>query len=188
MQTKHPSKSARIERNQNISNGLRTACPKASLPVNGKLVKAADLAKAFDDASEAEKKVVRLRAQYLAAVEEARAAESKVQPMIQPIKGFVQNTFGAQSDISASFGFSPRKVAHVDAETRAQAVLKLRATRKARGTMGSRQKAEVHGSLETPAPAPAPSEPVVPASPAPSQPSQPSQASQPVLSLNGISH
>ncbi len=156
MSGKNLNKSTRLERNQNISNGLRAACPKASIPVNGKIVKAADAAKAFDDASEAEKKVIRARAQYLAAVEEARVAESKVKPMIQPLKSFVQNTFGERSDVSASFGFQPRKTGHVTAEVRAEAALKLRATRAARGTMGSRTKAAIHGHVESPEPVAAP--------------------------------
>lgn len=193
MATKNLNKTNRLERNQNISNGLRTACAKATIPVNGKMVKATDAAKLFEDASEAEKKVIRARAQYLAAVEEARAAESKVKPMIQPIKGFVQNTFGVQSEISASFGFSPRKTGHVDAETRLQAVLKLRATRDARGTKGSRQKASIHGSIETPAPAPVVAEPAVPTpAPAPVVASGVNgtngAAAPALLSLNGSSH
>ncbi len=195
MATKNLNKTTRLERNQNISNGLRTACAKASIPVNGKMVKAADAAKAFDDASEKEKNVIRMRAQYLAAVEEARVAESKVKPMIQPLKSFVQNTFGERSDTSAAFGFSPRRTRHVTAEVRAEAALKLRATRAARGTMGSRQKAAIHGTVETPAPAPtaAPSEPAV-TTPAPAPVvtngvnGTNGAAAPALLSLNGSSH
>ncbi|HEY1957225.1 MAG TPA: hypothetical protein VGH28_16515 [Polyangiaceae bacterium] len=182
------NKSNRIQRNQNISKALRTSC-KNSIPVNGKLVKPGDLAKLFDESTAAETEVIQSRARYIAAVAAQREAEAKVKPLIQPIKGFVQNTFGAQSEISASFGFSPRKTGHVDAEKRAEAVLKLRATRAARGTKGSRQKAAIHGSIETPAPAP------VVATPAPSQPAVTTPvvtngtngaAAPSVLSLNGL--
>ena len=86
-------------------------------------------------------------------------------------------------------GFSPRKAAHVTAEVRAEAAMKLRATRAARGTLGSRQKEHVHGSLETPAPAPAP---VVTPAPAPvvtNGVNGSNGATQPMLlSLNGSSH
>lgn len=157
MATENLNKSKRVQRNQNIAKGLRTACGKNSIPVNGKIVKAGALAAFFDESTEAEAEVTQSRARYLAAVEHQRETEAKVKPLIQPIKAFVQNMFGEQSEVSASFGFSPRKTAHVKVETRAQAVLKLRATREAHGTMGSRQKAAIHGDIETPAP----SEPVV---------------------------
>jgi hypothetical protein len=178
------NKVERVERNATISTGLRTWCPKDSIPVNGKRIKAGDLATAFDAASEAEKNVITARAAYLKAVDEARLAEQAVKPLIQPIKGYVMNVFGERSDAAASFGFSPRKSTKTTVEVRAEAALKVRATRAARGTMGSRQKAGVHGHVESPMP-----QPIVQPAPTPPVTNGTNGATQSaLLSLNGSAH
>jgi hypothetical protein len=180
------NKVERVERNATISTGLRAWCPKDSIPVNGKRIKAVDLAKAFDAASEAEKKVITARAVYLKAVEEAKLADETIKPMIQPIKGYVMNTFGERSDAAASFGFSPRKSTKTTVEVRAEAAVKLRATRAARGTMGSRQKASVHGHVESPLPQ---AQPIVQPASAPAVTNGTNGATQSaLLSLNGSAH
>jgi len=149
------SKTTRIERNQNIAKGLRAHCPKASIPVNGKMVKVSDIANLLDQGTDAENAVVESRADYRASVKAAHGIEAQIQTLLQPIKTYVQSHFGEDSKASAACGFAPRKVGKVSAEKRAEAVEKLRATREARMTLGSRQKAAIHGELPaSPAPSP----------------------------------
>ncbi|HEY1959893.1 MAG TPA: hypothetical protein VGH28_30000, partial [Polyangiaceae bacterium] len=130
------------------------------------------------EASLAEKKATASRAQFLADVEAARVAEAKVKGIIPAIKNLVSGSFGKKSPVMAEFGFGP-EANKVTAEVRYEAVEKLRATRAARGTRGSRQKASIHGSVETPAPAP------VVTTPAPSQPAVITPAPAPVVT-NGV--
>lgn len=109
MSVKKLNKSSRLERNQTISNGLRNLPSKTMIPMNGKLVRASDAAEVFEIATEAEKEVTAARAKYLQTVAMARTADVTIKSLIQPIKSFVQNSFGERSDTAASFGFEPRK-------------------------------------------------------------------------------
>ena len=131
------NKSARLERNQAISNALRKLPSKTMIPINGELVTAGDAAAVFEAATEVEKEVRVARAKHLQTVAIAHAAEVKLKDMIPAIKSFVQNSFGERSHIAASFGFEPRKPRHVSAEARYEAVEKLRATRASRNVIGS---------------------------------------------------
>ena len=139
MSGKKLNKSTRLARNQAISNGLTRLPSKTNIPVNGNILNASEAAKAFEEAIEVEKQLVTARAKYKQAVAQANAAEAAIVPLIPPIKSFVQNTFGERSETAASFGFEPRKVRRISAEVRYEAVEKLRATRSARGTMGSQR-------------------------------------------------
>jgi hypothetical protein len=138
----------RAGRNNRIAKALRSKCAKMSIPVGGSFVKATDLAKSFEAASKALDEAALLRAQYLAAVETARALDAQVSAFVSPIKNFVVAAFGERSEASAAFGFEPRKTAYVTVEKRALAVEKTLATRAARHTMGSRQRAQIHGTVE----------------------------------------
>jgi hypothetical protein len=68
----------------------------------------------------------------------------------------VAAAFGENSQQYASLGFAPRKPAQQTVESKAQAHLKMLATRKARQTLGKVQKAKIHGVVPAPAPAPVP--------------------------------
>jgi hypothetical protein len=126
------NKSARLERNQAIADGLRKLASKTVIPMNGKLVRASDAAALFEIATEAEKDVSAARATYSQAVAAAHAAEATIKSLIPPIRSFVQHAFGERSDTAAAFGFKPRKTRYVSAEVRYEAVEKLRATRAVR--------------------------------------------------------
>jgi hypothetical protein len=63
-------------------------------------------------------------------------------PVFQSLQRFIQATRSKSSQAVAEFGFKPIDKPVKSAETKAAAVEKLRATRKARHTMGKRQKKE----------------------------------------------
>ena len=137
MPSKNMNKSTRLQRNQAIAEGLRKLPSKTVIPMNGKLVQASDVAAIFEIGTEAEKQAGAARATYYQSLATARAAEAAIKSLIQPIKSFVQNTYGERSNTATSFGFEPRKTRYVSAEVRYGAVEKLRATRAARGTYTS---------------------------------------------------
>ena len=146
-------------------------------------MKAAEAIAVFEDASAAEKKATASRAQYLLDVAAARAANAKAKVLVTPIKNLVTGSFGKKSAVVAEFGFSP-EANTPNVETRFEAVEKLRATRVARGTKGSRQKAAIHGQLASPEPQQQPSQPAV--TNAASGTNGATQSA--VLSLNGLPH
>ncbi len=96
------------------------------------------------------------------------------------LRGFVLSFFGSQAPaVLGDFGLpTPKARTAKSVVTKAVAVAKMRATRKARHTLGSKQKQEIKGTVDVPAivealqnqgtPAPAPPEPApVPPVPAP---------------------
>ncbi|HEY8039212.1 MAG TPA: hypothetical protein VIF15_05430, partial [Polyangiaceae bacterium] len=75
-------------------------------------------------------------------------------PVLRYLKTFVVTQFGDTQDSGPKleiFGFTPRKARTTTVKTKAAAAEKVVATRKARNTMGPKQKAKIKG---TPAPEP----------------------------------
>jgi hypothetical protein len=68
-------------------------------------------------------------------------------PVFNAFKSYVQATYGKSSQTVAEFGFKPAEAIVKSAETKAAAVVKLRATRSARHTMGSKQRQAVKGAM-----------------------------------------
>jgi len=93
------------------------------------------------------------RAAWEAALSAYDAVNKKTDLVVGDLRHAVMAAFGRQSPVLASFGFLPIQVPVLTAEQRALAVKRSKATRKARGTMGKKQKAQIKGAVPT-APAP----------------------------------
>jgi hypothetical protein len=127
------------------------------------------------------------RAEWLQSVQSERDSHQQVDPLLRGIKQFVMLQYGdsqAASATLADFGYTPRKVPVRSPTTSVAAANKSRATRKARNTMGAKQKKAVKGDVTgvvvtpvhgTPAPAP----------PTPTPPSGPTAAPVPVTPAAG---
>jgi hypothetical protein len=59
----------------------------------------------------------------------------------------VRNIFGDASEPLSDFGLSPRKTVKPNLEVKSTAVVKGKATRKARGTMGPKKKKAIKGTV-----------------------------------------
>jgi hypothetical protein len=119
------------------------------------------------------------KAKWIQDVQVERNQLAAISQVLRLIKAFVIAAIGDSNDSAQKleeFGFTPRKARPTKVAVKAEAAVKVRATRVARGTKGSRQKAMIHGvpaqpsgngtaTAETPAPAasPAPA-PIKPAS------------------------
>jgi hypothetical protein len=84
---------------------------------------------------------------YRAAVQNERAIEALTRTEKQAVQSVVQGRFGKSSATLLQFGMQPRKPPSKTAASKAEAVVKSEATRKARGTKGSKQKLEVSGNV-----------------------------------------
>jgi type I site-specific restriction endonuclease len=93
-----------------------------------------------------------LHAQLTAAVKSDRASAVQIDALLRALESLVSNLFGETSEKLADFGFSPRKVSPMKVATKAQALAKSKATRAARHTMGSKQKAAITGDTLAPTP------------------------------------
>jgi hypothetical protein len=94
-------------------------------------------------------------------VAQERSLLIQVQPLRVGVRGIVQARFGKKGPQVLQFGFTPMKTPVRSAEEKALAARKAVATRKARGTVGKKERATITGAT-TPAAAP-----VTPAAPPP---------------------
>jgi len=85
------------------------------------------------------------RAAWEAALSEYDAVNKQTDLVISDLRHTVMGLYGRRSSQLASFGFSPNRIPVLSSEQRATAAKKAKATRRARGTRGKKQKALVKG-------------------------------------------
>ena len=155
--------------------------------LNGTSVSAKDIANVLQSTISADDVCDALRLKLAEALKSARTAQTSAKAMKKALKQYVIAHFGESSPVLADFGFSPRKLAQKTVAEKYVAVEKQLATRAARHTMGSRQKAAIHGQVESPAPQAQPA-PAQPAAAPPAVNGTTNGTTQAVLSLNGNGH
>src|SRR5215472_12024590 len=94
------------------------------------------------------------KAAWKLAVVAERQARARVAFIRRALHAFVALTYGDPSQALADFDFAPKKTGAPSAETKAQALAKRSATRKARHIMGSRQRKKIKAPAPQPSPAP----------------------------------
>ena len=88
---------------------------------------------------------------YQAAISSRNASMPTIEALINDVKKGVSLGFGDGSVAFEQFGFSPRKkAAALTPEQKQLKLQRMRSTRAARGTMGSRQRQSVKGVVPTP--------------------------------------
>jgi hypothetical protein len=98
--------------------------------------------------------ILAARAAWEKAVSDYDALDKRMNVVLADLRNLVMGAFGRDTPKLASFGFLPPKPSTRTPEQRAKAALKGAATRRARKTMGKKQKAQITVST-TAAPAPA---------------------------------
>jgi hypothetical protein len=125
-----------------------------SIVLGGETQSAKTIGSAMNDVISADDACDALRSKLQAATKVAQATRAKAAVLTGSLKTYVVAHFGENSPVLADFGFAPRKVGQKTVAQKLQSVEKQLATRAARHTMGSRQKAAIHGSItQTPSPA-----------------------------------
>ena len=111
------------------------------------------------------KAVAAAAATWHGAIQTDQAAAEQMKPLVATVKQVLLAAYSTQLDVLGDFGLTPRKKPVVSPATRTAAALKAKATREARGTKGSVQKAAITAPVTiTPATAtPVKSVAVVPA-------------------------
>jgi hypothetical protein len=84
--------------------------------------------------------------EYEAALADRDAADVKRRTLDKGLQSWVRTTYGAVSKTANDFGYPPPKQPVKTVATKAQAIVRSEATRKARNTMGSVQKEAVKGT------------------------------------------
>jgi hypothetical protein len=92
------------------------------------------------------------RARWLDAVAKYRALDTQATPVVRGLRRYVIDAFGENSPVLADFGFTPPRKTVLTPEQNVAKAKKAAATRKARGTMGKKEKLKIKGTVDTAAP------------------------------------
>jgi hypothetical protein len=120
----------------------------SSLPLGGTTFTPATLTQLVQSRIDAASGVANARAVWLDAAAKYKVLSAQVSLVVNGLRQYVVNAFGADSPVLADFGFTPRKKAVLTTEQKVARAQKAKATRAARGTKGKVQKKAVKGSVE----------------------------------------
>jgi hypothetical protein len=120
---------------------------KTEIPVAGQILKPSDVTGVFQNSLDTRAAVTTKKAELKAARAERDKAEAARIDTDDALKGYVLNRFGVDSTEAHTFGYAPKKVAVVDVDTKQQAIVRGKATREARHTMGPKEKAKIKGTM-----------------------------------------
>ena len=73
--------------------------------------------------------------------------EAELLPLVLALRAYAEATWGPNSDELTHFGFAARRPRTQTPESKVKAATRARATRKARKTMGRRQRQHIHGDV-----------------------------------------
>jgi hypothetical protein len=154
-------------------NALKTHLTQtgATIVVNGVQTTVADVIATYEACLDGRATLKTQRADVKATLGAIAAADSKRRAMDQALKAWVVTQYGADSKEAHDFGFPPPKAPVRTVKSKATALERSQATRKARHTLGSKQKEEVKGTMVVLVPPGNPATTVQPATPAGSTPS-----------------
>ena len=130
----------------------------SSITLGGKQVLVSDLVKRIQTELDVITAVAKAKAAYGAEVQTERTTRASLSPTLRQLRSYVVGSFGdTQDSVQAleAFGYFPRKAVKLPAVEQVHAQEKAAATRKARGTLGPKAKAEIEGVVPAVTPAPA---------------------------------
>jgi hypothetical protein len=143
---------------QALITGINTLLPTVDPFILGNAtISRADLLAKLQSLLNADSATKAAQTAYHNAVQSERSLTAAVAPLRAQLKLYLQSRFGKTSTQLQSFGFTPNKVPDKTVSAKSTGVAKALATRKARGTLGKKQKSKIHGTVPA---APAPTPPV----------------------------
>ena len=136
---------------QALSDGLtKNSSTLAFFLIGSKSVQTSDIIKALQTRIAAANTVQSTRATWQAAVKANADERASSRTLVLGVTQVLQVMYGGSIDTLAEFGLKPRKVpAPLTPEQRVAKAAKAKATRAARHTMGTKQKAKVKGTVTT---------------------------------------
>lgn len=133
-------------RDAQVLHGLESALSTVStVPAGGVYYTPASLGALVQSRIDAAHAVAVAKAQWLDAVHAYEAIDGTATVAVRGLRQYVTNAFGENSPVLAEFGFAPPARTVLTPEQKAAAVAKRAATRKARHTMGKKQKLAITG-------------------------------------------
>jgi hypothetical protein len=120
----------------------------ASFTIAGAIVKTPDIVTTLESRQNSAKAVESTRAIWQAAVAADRSLRAQSNATVSGVKQALHVMFAGSPDTLADFGLTPRKPHVVAPAVKVAAAAKAKATRAARHTMGTKQKAGIKGALD----------------------------------------
>ena len=133
-----------------IKNNLQNV---SSLPLASSTYTMAALEQLIQSRIDAANAVVNARAHWVDASATYETLNTNVAKVVRALRQYVINVYGPDSPVLADFGFTATKKSPLTPDQLVARAQKAAATRKARGTMGKKQKAKIKGTVATTAPA-----------------------------------
>jgi hypothetical protein len=142
--------SAQISALLELIAGINKHFPKsAKLTLGSQVVTPAQLVATIQGLIDVLRVVVTTRADWHTAVQHKNAGAKSAKPLLLAFHQMLLAMFKDSNTLS-DFGIEPHARHAPTVATKAEAVQKTIATRQTRGTVGSRQKLQVHGTVSTP--------------------------------------
>ena len=133
---------------QQAINGVQTYLANKTLVLNGKPVTSKAVISLLQQQIAAVQASTAAHTAWLQAVVKERATTKTTSaPLLAALRHYVAAVFGVNSDEYRAFGFQPPKPRVKSPQAKVIGAEKLRATRKARNTMGSQQRLKVTGTV-----------------------------------------
>jgi hypothetical protein len=134
----------------------------SSLPLASSTYTMATLEQLIQSRIDAANTVATAKANWHQAVAAYETVNTQVTEVVRGLRQYVINVYGQNSPVLADFGFTAPKRAALTPEAAVARAQKAAATRKARGTVGPKEKAKIKGTVTTTAPAIPPTPPTAP--------------------------
>lgn len=149
-----PARTITQGKDANVIRGIRAHVPAgARLHLGGRIFTRAQLEAYVQSRVDQKSRIDKLKAEWLEAIDAYGTLSGDLDVVLADLRHHVIGMFKVDGQELATFGFLPPKKAARTPEQKTVAADKARATRKARGTKGKRQREAIHGVPET-APAP----------------------------------
>jgi hypothetical protein len=136
------TKANRINQDQQLISGIQKHFGKSDVFVlKGEKHSIPKIIGVLERRIQASKPVMPAKAAWLNAVREEENVLVESDPLVSDVRKYITLVHGSSLEVLADFGIVPKKRRALTAEEQATKVAKAEATRKARHTMGKRQKA-----------------------------------------------
>jgi hypothetical protein len=138
-----------IDAEELLIEQLPLAFPGGSIPIDGVLTPVTKIVTTLENLLAAQRKAVSLKSQSHLAVTDADTQLVAARAMVRDIGNFAEVSLGRANPQLAALGFTPTKKGVKTPAIKAEAAVKGKATRVARGTKGKNQKKTIHGTPAT---------------------------------------
>jgi hypothetical protein len=133
---------------RNLQSGVNANLHDATVIIGGVTYTGPQLSALIDTFLKAQADTVASKNSYHTTVINEKTSNLNARTFRAQVKGYVIGRYGKTNPILTTFGFVTTKSKKTTSAVKAVAVLKLKATRKARGTMSKKEKAKIKGSVD----------------------------------------